>query len=116
MHGDGLSDTISVIGSSGLQGVIVGLLSRLIVDLTTQIIKWFLLIEFLILKYLESRDIIIVDWGRLTFGLMEFNQRVSEHTISIFIAILETGAFGVGFLGGYFLSGKAGITKYLKDI
>ena len=52
MHGGGLSDTISVIGSSGLQGVIVGLLSRMIVDLTTQIIKWFLLIEFLILKYL----------------------------------------------------------------
>ncbi len=111
-----VTDTLSAIGSSGLQGIIIGIVSRMIVDLTTQVIKWFLLIEFLILKYLESRGIIIVDWGRLTFGLMEFNQKVSEQTISIFIAILETGAFGVGFLGGYFLSGKAGLTKFLKDV
>ena len=111
-----MTDTLSAIGSSGLQGIIIGIVSRMIVDLTTQVIKWFLLIEFLILKYLESRGIIIVDWGRLTFGLMEFNQKVSEQTISIFIAILETGAFGVGFLGGYFLSGKAGLTKFLKDV
>ena len=105
---------ISYLGISGIQGVFLGCLSRIIVDLSTQFIKWFLLIQFGILKFLESREIIIVDWEKLSLGLIEISQNAAEQSVSIVVAILETGTFGVCFLGGYTMFGKINFSNALK--
>jgi uncharacterized membrane protein (Fun14 family) len=105
---------VTDLGVSGIQGLVIGCLSRFIVELTTQIIKWFLLIQFGILKFLESRDIIIVDWEKLSWGLIEISQDVAEQSVSIIVSIMETGAFGVGFLGGYTMLGNIDFKKSLK--
>ncbi len=105
---------ISDLGSSGIQGLILGCLSRIIVDISTQIIKWFLIIQFGIFKFLESQGIIIVDWEKLTLGLIEVSQDVADQSVSFIVSIMETGTFGVGFLGGYTLIGNFDLKKVLK--
>tara|TARA_B100000809_G_C14631802_1_gene348850 strand:+ start:204 stop:515 length:312 start_codon:yes stop_codon:yes gene_type:complete len=65
-------------------------------------------------KFLESRDIIIVDWEKLSWGLIEISQDVAEQSVSIIVSIMETGAFGVGFLGGYTMLGNIDFKKSLK--
>ena len=109
-----MSVEVSDLGFSGFQGAVLGCLSRIIVDISTQIIKWFLIIQFGILKFLESQNIVIVDWERLTLGIIEVSQNVAEQSVSILVSILETGAFGVGFLGGYTLLGKFDFKGVLK--
>ena len=101
-------------GISGVQGAILGCLSRVIVEVSTQIIKWFLIIQFGILKFLESQNVIVVDWEKLTLGAIQVSQVVAEQSVSVIVSILETGSFGIGFFGGYAFFGKFDIRGALK--
>jgi hypothetical protein len=59
------------------------------------------MIEFAILKWLESRSIVIVDWERLTLGLIDIGINVSDQSQSLLVSISEMGTFGLGFFAGF---------------
>jgi|TARA_B110000495_G_C22943080_1_gene551923 uncharacterized membrane protein (Fun14 family) len=89
------------IGVAAFQGMIVGVITGLIFKITTDLLKWFIMIEFAILKWLESRSIVIVDWERLTLGLIDIGINVSDQSQSLLVSISEMGTFGLGFFAGF---------------
>jgi uncharacterized membrane protein (Fun14 family) len=83
-----------------LEGVLIGITFGLIFKLATKVIKIFILVQFLIIKWLESRDILIVDWQRLTLGLMDVANSLDAAIETILYSVVETGIFGLGVLAG----------------
>ena len=44
----------SILGVSAFQGVIIGVITRIFVDISVQLVKWIMLMQFAFLKFLES--------------------------------------------------------------
>jgi uncharacterized membrane protein (Fun14 family) len=88
------------VGSSALQGLIIGILTAFLFKIATNIIKLLIVGQFVLFKWLESRSIIIVDWHRLTFGLIEESNLV-EQADSLFNSLIETGSFGIAAIVGF---------------
>ena len=89
------------VGVAAFQGLVVGVVTGLVFKLATNLLKWFILIEFAFLKWLESRGIVAVDWDRMTFGLIDIGIDASAHTQSLLVSISEMGTFGLGFFAGF---------------
>ncbi len=81
--------------------MIVGVVTGLVFKMATNLLKWFVLIEFALLKWLESRGIVAVDWDRLTLGLVDIGIDASAQTQSVLVSISEMGTFGLGFFAGF---------------
>ena len=92
-------DAIDV-GSSALQGLVVGILTAFLFKIATNIIKLLIVGQFVLFKWLESRSIIIVDWHRLTIGLVE-ESNLFEQADSLFNSLMETGSFGIAAIVGF---------------
>lgn len=89
------------VGVAAFQGMIVGVVTGLVFKMATNLLKWFVLIEFALLKWLESRGIVAVDWDRLTLGLVDIGIDASAQTQSVLVSISEMGTFGLGFFAGF---------------
>ncbi len=101
MTSDLWEGVVGEIGVAAFQGVIVGVVTGLVFKMATNLLKWFILIEFALLKWLESRGIVAVDWDRLTLGLIDTGIDASAETQSILVSISEMGTFGLGFFIGF---------------
>ena len=89
------------LGVAAFQGFIVGVVTGLVFKMATKLLKWFILIEFALLKWLESRGIVVVDWERLTFGVIDIGIDASAQSQSILVSISEMGTLGLGFFAGF---------------
>jgi len=89
------------VGVAAFQGLIVGVIPGLVFKMATNLLKWFILIEFALLKWLESRGIVVVDWERLTLGAIDIGIDATTQSQSILVSISEMGTFGVGFFAGF---------------
>tara|TARA_B100000287_G_scaffold200505_1_gene189342 strand:+ start:612 stop:929 length:318 start_codon:yes stop_codon:yes gene_type:complete len=96
-----LDGFVGEVGVAAFQGLIVGVITGLVFKMATNILKWFILIEFALLKWLESRGIVAVDWERLTMGLIDIGIDAGAQTQSILVSISEMGTFGLGFFAGF---------------
>ena len=92
---------VGEVGVAAFQGMIVGVVTGLVFKMATNLLKWFVLIEFALLKWLESRGIVAVDWDRLTLGLVDIGIDASAQTQSLLVSISEMGTFGLGFFAGF---------------
>ena len=92
---------VGEVGVAAFQGLIVGVVTGLVFKLATNLLKWFILIEFALLKWLESRGIVAVDWERMTLGLIDIGIDTSAQTQSLLVSISEMGTFGLGFFAGF---------------
>ena len=92
---------VGEVGVAAFQGMIVGVVTGLVFKMATNLLKWFVLIEFALLKWLESRGIVAVDWDRLTLGLVDIGIDASAQTQSVLVSISEMGTFGLGFFAGF---------------
>ncbi len=92
---------VGEIGVAAFQGLIVGVVTGLVFKLATNLLKWFILIEFALLKWLESRGIVAVDWERMTLGMIDIGINTSAQTQSLLVSISEMGTFGLGFFAGF---------------
>ena len=92
---------VGEVGVAAFQGLIVGVVTGLVFKLATNLLKWFILIEFALLKWLESRGIVAVDWERMTLGLIDIGIDTSAQTQSLLVSISEMGSFGLGFFAGF---------------
>jgi|TARA_B110000263_G_C15238339_1_gene478117 uncharacterized membrane protein (Fun14 family) len=99
-----IHSTYGGLSFSLLEGVLIGIIFGLIFKLATKVIKIFILVQFLIIKWLESRDILIVDWQRLTLGLMDVANSLDAAIETILYSVVETGIFGLGVLAGIMIT------------
>ena len=100
---DGTTGDMSV---ALIQGLIVGIIVGVVADNISSRIKWFLIIQFIVFKLLESQAIIIVDWERLTLGLVENSSRALEESLTFAQSFVDLGAFGASAAIGFYLVQK----------
>ena len=91
------------LGNSALQGLVLGVIAAFLFKIASTTIKFFFVTQFLLLKWLEVRGIVIVDWHRLTFGSLEETDLIQQ-VDSMLNALLETSSFGLSAFAGFYLA------------
>lgn len=95
-----------VLGAAAIEGILFGAVLGLLWSMGSKAVQWFLIGEFILLKWLESRGILIVDWGRLTLGIVENSSRALEESLTVAQSFADLGAFGVSTAIGFYLVQK----------
>ena len=101
-------DLPSLLAENIVQGFIIGLLVGLVVRVASKTVRNLLIIQFILLKYLESRNILIVDWNRLTNGLLGQKDMVIGEVQNLVDTAVEMGIFGTALAGGFLLAQRFG--------
>lgn len=60
-------------------------------------------VQLVVFRYLESRGIVIVDWNRLTGGLVNAGESATAVDVHWISALLSTLAIGAGFTSGFLI-------------
>ena len=84
------------------------ILSNLVFIDVTGNIRNLLILQFIGLKYLESRNIIIIDWHRLSNGLIGQPEPVIGKAQEMIDTLIEMGIFGTALAGGFLLAQRFG--------
>jgi uncharacterized membrane protein (Fun14 family) len=92
-------------GSGAVIGGIIGFTAKKVAKIIAVIIG----LELALFKFLESREILVVDWSRLTAGLVDTaTAATSETPPSWVMTVLSTLSISVGFTGGFLLGFRKG--------
>ena len=101
-------DLGAILAENIVQGFLIGIVIGLVVRVASKAVRNLLILQFVLLKYLESRNLLIVDWNRLTYGLMGQKDLVVGHAQDLFDTVVEMGIFGAALAGGYLLAKRVG--------
>ena len=99
-------DISALLAENILQGVILGVLLGVLLQLATKLIQLFLVVQFVLFKWLEARNIIIGDWDRLTFGLLETPEIIVGQAQDLADSLIEMGVFGSSLVLGFLIGRK----------
>ncbi|MFB6131655.1 MAG: FUN14 domain-containing protein [Salinigranum sp.] len=92
-------------GSGAVIGAIIGFAAKKVAKLIAVIVG----LELALFKFLESRNILTVDWSRLTGGLVSTAQGAATGAPPAWVvSILSTLSISAGFTGGFLLGFKRG--------
>jgi uncharacterized membrane protein (Fun14 family) len=92
-------------GGGAVIGGVIGFAAKKVAKVIAVLIG----IELALFKFLESRQILSVDWEKLTAGAVEATGAASSSTPpSWAMSILSTLSIGAGFTGGFLLGFKRG--------
>lgn len=92
-------------GGGAIVGGIIGFAAKKLAKVIAVIVG----LELALFKFLESRDILTVDWGRLTGGLVEGATGAAAGTPPNWVmTILSTLSVSTGFAGGFLLGFRRG--------
>ena len=94
---------IEDLGSAAVQGLILGIIAAFVFNFASKVIKILLIVQFIILKWLESRRIVIVDWSKISFGLIDETDLVQQAD-SLLASLIETGSFGTAAIIGFIVT------------
>ena len=97
-------DLPSLLAENITQGFIIGILVGLVVKLASKGVRNLLIVQFFLIKFLESRNILIIDWHRLTNGLIGKKEVVVGQAQDLLDTLVEMGVFGVALAGGFILT------------
>ena len=97
---------LELVGFAAIEGIIVGLILGIIWSMAAKFLQLFLLGEFLLLKWLESRDIVTVDWERLSMGLIDSGNNAAEEAVTLLESLLDMGVFTANIAIGFFIVRK----------
>ncbi|MBL6806921.1 MAG: hypothetical protein ISQ54_05600 [Candidatus Poseidonia sp.] len=101
-------DIVALLGENITQGVFIGLIIGVVFQLASKTIRNILIVQFVLIKWLEARSILVIDWHRLTAGLVGQREFAIQEAQSMFDSLVEMGIFGgslaLGFLIGRRLS------------
>ena len=101
-------DIVALLGENITQGVFIGLIIGVVFQLASETIRTILIVQFVLIKWLEARGILVIDWHRLTAGLVGQREFAIQEAQSMFDSLVEMGIFGgslvLGFLIGRQLS------------
>jgi uncharacterized membrane protein (Fun14 family) len=93
------------LGSGALLGGLVGFTAKKVAKVIAIIVG----LELALFKFLESRGILVVDWNRLTAGLVGTADAAASGTPpSWAMTVLSTLSVSAGFTGGFLLGFKKG--------
>ena len=101
-------DLPALLAENIVQGFIVGLVVGLVVRVASKGVRNLLILQFLLLKYLESRNLLIIDWHGLTNGLLGQKELVIGKAQNLFDTVVEMGVFGAALAGGFLLAQRIG--------
>ncbi|QLG29853.1 FUN14 domain-containing protein (plasmid) [Halorarum halophilum] len=79
-------------------GMFAGIAAKKLIELVAVIIG----IVVALFKFLESREVIAVDWEQLTAGILELGGPSSGSPTWV-MTILSTLSISAGFVGGFFI-------------
>lgn len=94
---------IEDLGSAAIQGLVLGIIAAFVFNFASKVIKILLIVQFIILKWLESRRIVIVDWSKISFGLIDETDLVQQAD-SLLASLIETGSFGTAAIIGFIVT------------
>ncbi|MEJ6562603.1 MAG: FUN14 domain-containing protein [Euryarchaeota archaeon] len=97
---------MKLLGSAAIEGIILGAIIGFLWSMASKVLQWFLIGQFILLKWLESRGILIVDWERLTLGLVENGNKALEEVVTLLESFVELGTFGASFAVGFWIVNK----------
>lgn len=93
------------LGSGAIIGGIIGFTAKKLAKVLAVIIG----LELALFKFLESREILIVDWSRLTAGMVDTATAATSDTPPSWVmTILSTLSISAGFTGGFLLGFRKG--------
>ena len=101
-------DIIPLLGENVTQGLIIGIIIGAVFQLATKAIRLILIVQFITIKWLEARNIIVIDYHRLTAGLLG-KEFVLQEAQTMLDSLIEMGIFGGALALGFFIGRK--ITK-----
>ena len=96
-------DVTTILTENITVGFVIGFLIGILVKIASKAIRN-LILQLIIIKWLEARNILIVDWHRLTNGLIGQQELVLNQTTDMFESLIEMGVFGGALLGGFMLA------------
>ncbi|WP_458188376.1 FUN14 domain-containing protein [Haladaptatus sp. NG-WS-4] len=92
-------------GSGALIGGIIGFAAKKVAKLIAVIVG----LELALFKFLESREILTVEWDKLTAGLLKTGEAAQSGTPPSWVAtLLSTLSVSAGFVGGFMLGFRKG--------
>lgn len=92
-------------GSGAVIGGIIGFAAKKVAKIVAILVG----LELALFKFLESRGILIVDWERLTAGMVGTADAAASGTPpSWMMTVLSTLSISAGFTGGFLLGFKKG--------
>jgi uncharacterized membrane protein (Fun14 family) len=94
---------IEDLGSAAVQGLVLGIIAAFVFNFASKVIKTLIIVQFIILKWLESRRIVIVDWSKISFGLIDETDLVQQAD-SLLASLVETGSFGTAAIIGFMVT------------
>ena len=74
-----------------VQGFVIGLIIGLVLKMASKAVRNLLIIQFVLIKWLEARNIVIIDWNRLTYGLLGKEELVVDQTVRLVESLVEAG-------------------------
>ena len=101
-------DITTLLAENIVQGFIIGLLVGFVVRVASKAVRNLLILQFIGLKYLESRNIIIIDWHRLSNGLIGQQELAIGKAQEMIETVVEMGIFGVALAAGFLLVQRIG--------
>jgi uncharacterized membrane protein (Fun14 family) len=93
------------VGGGAVIGGIIGFAAKKL----AKVIAIILGLELALFKFLESQQILTVDWERLSAGLLGAGEAAASQTPPNWVmTVLETLSISAGFTGGFLLGFKKG--------
>jgi len=90
-------------GSGAVIGGLIGFAAKKIAKVIAVLVG----LQLALFKFLESREILTVDWGRLSAGIIGTSQEAASGAPPSWMeTILSTLSISAGFTGGFFLGWK----------
>jgi uncharacterized membrane protein (Fun14 family) len=91
-------------GGGAVIGGVIGFAAKKIAKVLAVVVG----VQLMVFRYLESQGILVVDWNRLSAGLLETGERAREAEIHWLESVLSTLSIGAGFTGGFLIGFKRG--------
>lgn len=93
------------LGSGAVIGGIIGFAAKKVAKVIAVLVG----LELALFKFLESREILTVNWNKLTAGFVETSQDAASGAPPDWVmTILSTLSISAGFTGGFVLGFKKG--------
>jgi uncharacterized membrane protein (Fun14 family) len=89
-------------GGSALIGGVIGFAAKKVAKLLAILVG----IELVVLKFLESRGVLQINWDRLVGSAEGASQQIEPATRSLVETFVSTAGIGTSFAAGFFLGFK----------
>lgn len=99
-------ELVDLLSENIVQGLVIGFLLSLVFHMASKKLRIILLVQFVLLKWLEARNIIIIDWNRMTFGLIGNEDFVIGQALSLVESLIAMGIYGAALFVGFLVGRK----------